>query len=83
MCPTIEVGGWKLNRNRYGLDDFSALNYVPFLIKCHFSDDKKDKVLEKIKSLKYPLKILKDDQLLYINDGQIKFIGNSEEVILQ
>lgn len=83
MCPTVEIGGWKMSRNRYGLTDFTALNYVPFLIKCHYTDDKKDEIIERIKTLKYPLKILKDDQLLYIENKNITFIGNSEEVVLK
>ncbi len=83
VSPTMEVGAWKLNRNRYGLTDFTALNYVPFLIKCHYTDDKKDEILEKIKSLKYPLKVLRDDQLLYVENNNIQFVGNSEEVILE
>jgi dipeptidase E len=83
MCPTIEVGGWKLSRNRYGLTDFTALNYVPFLIRCHYTDDMKEDTLEKIRTLKYPLKVLKDDQCFYIEDGKIKFFGNSDEVILK
>lgn len=82
VSPTMEVGAWKINRNKYGLTDFTALNYVPFLIKCHYVDDKKDEIIERIKKLKYPLKILKDDQLLYIENDNIRFIGNSEEVVL-
>lgn len=83
MCPTIEVGGWKLERNRFGLTNFTALNYVPFLIKCHYTDDTKEEMIKRAKSLKYPLKVLKDDQLLYIKDDKIKFVGNSEEIILE
>lgn len=82
MCPTVEVGAWKLDRNRYEITDFTALNYVPFLIKCHYTDDQKDEVLEKIKTLKYPLRVLKDDQCFLLEDGKISFIGNSPEVIL-
>ncbi len=82
MCPTIEVGGWKLDRNRHGLRDESALSYVPFLLKCHFQDKQKEEMIERAKTLKYPLKILKDDQCLYIEDGRISFIGTSEEVII-
>lgn len=83
MCPTIEVGGWKLSRNRYGLTDFTALNYVPFLIKCHYEDRMKEDMIEKAKTLKYPLKVLKDDQGFFIEDGKIKFFGNSEEIVLE
>lgn len=82
MCPTIEVGSWKANRNRYGLEDFTALNYVPFLIKCHFSDDQKEKIAEKVKTLQYPLRILKDDQCFYIKNEEVEFVGDDKEVIL-
>ncbi len=82
MCPTIEVGAWKLGRNKYGLTDFSALNYVPFLIKCHFEDRQKDEIIEKAKTLKYPLKVLKDNQCFYIENGKVMFVGDSEEVSL-
>jgi dipeptidase E len=81
MCPTIEVGSWKAARNRYGLEDFTALNYVPFLIKCHFSDDQKEKIAEKAKTLQYPLRILKDDQCFYIKNGEMEFIGGDKEVV--
>ncbi len=82
MCPTIEVGSWKLDRNRYGIIDFTALNYVPFLIMCHFEDNKREKISEKVKALRHPLKVLKDDQCFYVEDGKVTFTGNSREVVL-
>jgi len=82
MCPTIEVGSWKLSRNRYGVTDFTALNYVPFLIKCHYTDDLKEAMIEKSKTLNYPLKVMKDDQCFYIKDGEMEFVGDSEEILL-
>lgn len=81
MCPTVEVGAWKVDRNRHGVTDFTALNYLPFLIKCHYHDGIKDQVEEKIKDLKYPLKILRDDQALLIEGGNYSVIGG-EEIIL-
>jgi dipeptidase E len=82
MCPTVEVAGWKLSRNRYGVEDFSALHYVPFLIKCHYEDPMREDIIEKMKSLKYPLKVLKDDQCFLVEDGRVEFFGNSTEVFL-
>lgn len=79
MCPTIEVGGWKTSRNKHGVTDFTALGYVPFLIKCHYSDDQKEKVLEKIKTLKYPLKLLTDNQGIFFDNGKYSFVGEEEE----
>jgi len=82
MCPTVEVASWKIDRDRYGLTDFSALNYFPYLIKCHFKDDKKEEMMQKAKTLKYPLKVLKDDQCFLLEENKISFFGNSKEVIL-
>lgn len=82
MCPTIEVAGWKLDRNRYGVEDLTALNYVPFLIKCHFSDDQKEKIIEKAKKSQYHLRILKDNQCFYIKNGEVEFIGDENETML-
>ena len=50
MTPTIEIGGWKEGRNRFGVEDMTALSYVPFLIKCHYVDMDRDKILEKLKN---------------------------------
>ena len=82
MCPTIEVGGWKPGRNKHGVTDFTALNYIPFLIKCHFTDDQKEEMIERAKSLKYPLRVLKDDQCFLMEDNQVRFVGNGEEIVL-
>ena len=83
MCPTIEVAGWKMDRDRHGLTDFTALGYIPFLLKCHYTDDSKEDVLEKIKDLKYPLRILRDDQAFLVEDDRVTFIGDEGEVILK
>lgn len=80
MCPTVEIGGWKTTRNKYGITDFTALGYVPFLIKCHYAENTKDKVLDNMKNLKYPLKILTDEQAILVENGGYKFVGDGEEV---
>jgi len=71
MCPTIEVVAWKLDRNRWGLLDFTALGYVPFLIKCHFKDSEKEQIAEREITLKYPLKVLRDEQCFYIENDKV------------
>lgn len=82
MCPTVEVGGWKVERNKYGLTDFTSFGYVPYLIKCHYTDDQKDVIKEKIKTSKYPIRVLRDNQAILLEDGKETFLGDTEEVIL-
>lgn len=81
MCPTIEVANWdESGRDRFGLIGFSALNYVPFVLKVHYKDERENEIKEKMKTLKYPLRILKDGQGIIAEDDKYTFVGG-EEVI--
>lgn len=85
MCPTIEVASWRKNKKEEwcGLTDFKALNYVPYLFKVHFTDDMEALVKEKMKTLEYPLRILKDGQGILLENGKESFIGEGEEIKLK
>lgn len=81
MCPTIEVSDWNPDgKDRFGVINFSALNYVPFVLKVHYKDEQEEIVRKGIKTLKYPIHILKDGQGMFCEDGVCKFIGNDREV---
>ncbi len=81
MCPTIEVSAWNENgKDRFGLTDLTALNYVPFVLRVHYKDDAEENVKEKIKTLKYPIHILRDGQGIFVKDGIATFMGDGEEV---
>lgn len=81
MCPTIEVSNWNPdNKEMFGLIDFTALNYVPFLLKVHYKDASELLVKEKIKTLKYPIHMLRDGQGIFCENGIYKFMGDGEEV---
>lgn len=82
MGPTIETATWKSNdKDRCGLTDFTALNYVPFLFFAHYKPEMKEKIQEKMKTTSYPVKILKDGQAIFVNDGIYTFVGEGDEVI--
>lgn len=84
MCPTIEVADWnKDGKSRFGLTDFTALDYVPFVVKVHYKDEQEDFIRENMKTLKYPLRILRDGQGIIVEDGKYTFMGDGEEVILK
>ncbi len=83
MCPTIEVSDWdETGKDRFGLTNFTALNYVPFCLDVHYTDQKESEVREKMKSLKYPLRILRDGQGILVENGKYTFMGDREEVKL-
>ena len=83
MCPTIEVSKFGRNVHRnFGLTDLTALNYVPFSLKVHYTDDMEADVREMMKSLKYPLRILRDGQGIMCEDGVRRFEGEGAEVKL-
>ena len=83
MCPTIEVSSWNENGvERSGVSDFAALHYAPFVLKVHYKDEMSEKIKEKIPALKYPLRILRDGQGIFFEDGKATFVGDGEEVFL-
>lgn len=83
MCPTIEVSDWnKTGKERFGVSDFTALGYVPFVLKAHYEVGMKETINEKKKTLRYPLRILRDGQGIAIEDGKFTFAGDGEEVVI-
>lgn len=81
MCPSIEVSDWDDETvDRFGLSEFTALNYVPFVLKVHYKDEEIEFVKEKMKTLKYPLRIIRNGQGILVEDGKYTFIGDGEEV---
>ena len=83
MCPTIEVSKFGRNIHRdFGLTDLTALNYVPFSLKVHYTDDMETGVKEMKEKLKYPLRILRDGEGIFCENGACRFEGEGEEVKL-
>ncbi|MDH4330536.1 MAG: Type 1 glutamine amidotransferase-like domain-containing protein [Candidatus Moranbacteria bacterium] len=83
-CPTIEMATWKPEekKDRCGVTDFSAINLVSFLAFAHYADDMKSIIQEKISKSKYPVKIIRDDQAILVEDDKVTFVGEGEEVEL-
>ena len=84
MCPNIEVATWRMDiERRFGVKDFTGLNYVPYCLKAHYVNDMEKLMKEKMETLKYPLRVLKDGQGIYIENGRERFVGEGEEVKLE
>lgn len=83
MCPTIIVADWANKAvDRFGISDFTALNYVPFVLKAHYADEQEKEVKENMQTLKYPIRILRDGEGIFCEDGACKFVGDGEEIVL-
>ena len=79
-CPTIEQSTWEhQDRNRFGLTNLTALNFVPFLISAHF-EEKYRKIIENAAlKTKYPIVALNDHQAILVKDNKFKLVGEKSE----
>jgi len=86
VCPTIETSLWKISekdiKNNYGLKDLTGLNLVPFLLRVHYKPEQKNLLEEKVKEIKYPIRILQDNQAFLVQGDDIKLVGEGEEIRL-
>lgn len=64
-------------------EELKSLNLVPFLVKSHYTDDKEAEYSERIKTLKHPIKFLRDGQGILIENGKYTFVGSGKEVKLK
>lgn len=78
--PTIEFSSYIPENTPE--EELKGLSLVPFMVKAHYKDEKEKIYREKMKTLKYPLRILRDGQGILIEDDKYTFVGDGEEVRL-
>ncbi len=81
VTPGIQMSSWKKEKrkkNQYGLTDFRGFNFVPFLLFAHYLPVHKEMLKEKMKEIKYPIRILKDGQAILVKGKKYKFLGGKE-----
>jgi dipeptidase E len=84
MTPSIITATWNdRGFDRCGLEDHTALNYVPFVLKAHYTKERKQSILDNSLGLKWPLKILTDNQAIAVDGNNHKLIGESKEITLE
>lgn len=82
-CPTIEMANWKpKDNNHIGLTDLTGLNLVTFLLTVHYTEENKDILKQEISMAKYPVRVLDDNQAISVNDGEVKLVGEGNEIII-
>jgi len=78
-CPTIETAEWKhQDKNLVGLTDLTAMNLVPFLVVAHYRPEYRESIKRGMEKVKYPVRILTDDQAILVKDDEVKFLGGEE-----
>lgn len=78
-CPTIEHAHWKpQDRNDFGITDLKGLNLTPFLITAHFTEEVRRTVEEEVKTTKYPVVALHDNQAVLVKENSVKVIGEGK-----
>lgn len=85
ICPTIEMATWRKpgeEKDNFGVNDLTAMNLVPFLVKAHYQPEMKDFLKEKIYQSQYQTKVLMDGQAILVEGDNYKLVGRNEEIIL-
>ncbi len=78
-CPTIEQATWKHKASGdFGVTDYNALNFVPFLITAHFKEEYRPLIEKGSKSTQYPVVALCDTQAVLVEDGKWKIVGKGK-----
>ncbi|MBI4226019.1 Type 1 glutamine amidotransferase-like domain-containing protein [Candidatus Roizmanbacteria bacterium] len=81
VCPTIEQATWKhQDRNRWGVKDLKALNLVPFLISAHFEEKYRHIIEKAVKTAKYPIIALNDNQVVLVEGEKWRIAGKGKKV---
>ncbi len=84
MTPSIITATWNdRGFDRCRLEDFTALNYIPFILKAHYTKECRQSILDNAQGLKWPLKILTDNQAIAVNGDNYQLIGEGVEITLE
>jgi dipeptidase E len=82
MSPSIVLATIKKGRNWYGVTDFTAYGYVPYLIRPHYVKSMDSHLREVIGKTGYRIRLITDNQAILIEDGKEIFLGDGEEIKL-
>jgi len=81
--PTIQVAAWKGGDvNEVGITDLTALGLVDFDIFVHYDKSHDEIIKEALLTTKYPLKIIDNNQAVFIKDNIVEVVGASQEIII-
>src|SRR3989338_1674189 len=83
-CPSIEMSLWRHQDKyeHYGVTDMTGMGLVPFMLSVHYKPEYADILRLNIPKLKYPVRILTDEQAISVIDDTYKLIGDEKEITL-
>ncbi len=81
MSPSIVLASMKKGRNWFGVTDFSAFGYVPYLVRPHYVASMDDGLREIMKKTGNRIRLITDEQAILIEDGKETFIGGPEIIV--
>lgn len=83
VCPSLIVSTRsKLTFNRCDITDLTAMNWVSFFVKAHYTQDMYDSLKTQAQSAGISLYALNNDQALVVHNGQIELLGGGEKILL-
>ncbi len=78
LTPSVVLATLKKGRNWYGVTDFSAFGFVPYLVRPHYVEAMNDDLREIMGKTGYGIRLITDEQAILIEDGKETFIGGPE-----
>ncbi len=81
MSPSFVLSTMKKGRDWFGVTDFSAYGYVPYLVRAHYKQSMDDGLREIMNKTGQRIRLLTDEQAILIEDGKETFIGGPEIVL--
>lgn len=79
---TIETAGWgDADKNIPGITDLRGLGLVKFNISVHFNEQRKEIISQKSKKEKKNLRIITDEQALFVYGKRVTLVGEGDAVI--
>jgi peptidase E len=81
---TIRTSDWKQPEERFGVKNLKGLNLVPFDIFVHFTPERSEIIIKKLKWKwqRRKLRILTDEQAILVQGREVMLIGDGEKVII-
>lgn len=81
MSPSIILASLKKGRNWFGITDFTAYKYVPYLIRPHYVKTMDNDLKKIMEDTKLQVRLITDDQAILIEDDKETFIGGPEIIL--